>query len=150
MPKLKANPPSERREWEPIPEHEVVDVTLTNVELHEFEWNTETIQKLRWTFVVTEEPWVNRTIRGETTTNFVPHPNCKAYAWATALSGVAYPEDSELDTDDMIGMKGRAIIEHQPGKDGRVWERVRDVLPTRKAQAAAEQAQYDKPEEAPF
>ena len=60
------------------------------------------------------------------------------------VTGKEYPVGAELDTDDIIGLPARIIIQHKPGKDGRLWMRAREVLKAQ--QGAPEQA----PSEAPF
>ena len=119
------------QELDLIPEGEVVNVILTEIELHEFDWKTEHIKKLRWHFAVTDPgTWQGKTITGDTSLNFTAHPNCKAYNWVHALTGREYPPGEELETDDIVGLPGRIIISHKPGKDGRLWMRARDVLAT--------------------
>lgn len=126
-------------DWDPIPESEVVEALLSAVEEYNYEWKGDTVYGLNWEFVVSEEPWKGRKVRGRTTLNFVPHPNCKAYVWAKALTGVSYEEGDELDTDDLTGLKGRIIIGHRVDKkdSSRIWEQVREVLPMRAARAVS-------------
>ncbi len=134
------------QELDLIPEGEVVNVRLVGVDLHEFEYNKEKIKKLRWSFAVGDPgPWQGKTITGDTSTNFTAHPNCKAYNWATALTGKEYPPGSEMDTDDIIGLPARIIIQHKPGKDGRLWMRAREVLKASVQDAPAQQAPQDAP-----
>ena len=128
-----------------IPEGEVVNVILIGVDPNEFEFKGEQIVKLRWSFAVSDPGnWQGKTITGDTSKNFTAHPNCKAYNLAIALTGKEYPVGAELDTDDIIGLPARIIIQHKPGKDGRLWMRAREVLKAQ--QGAPEQA----PSEAPF
>lgn len=124
--KLKAANPAEQ-----IPEGEVLNARLANIELHEFNWQGQDIEKLRWKFVVSDGEWEGKEIQGQTSTNFVAHPGCKAYNWATAISGKAYEEGEELETDELIGLPCRIITAQKEGKDGRIWPDVKDVLATR-------------------
>ncbi len=127
-----------------IPEGEVVNVRLLSVEFNEFTFNNEEIKKLRWSFAVTDAgSWQGKTITGDTSKNFTAHPNCKAYNWAVALTGKDYSTGDEIDFDDLAGLPARIIIQHKPGKDGRLWMRAREVL---KASVTEQQA----PQEAPF
>jgi hypothetical protein len=128
-----------------LPEGEVVNVRLLDIEAHEFMWEGEMIKKFRWSFAITDEgPWKGKSIQGDTSRNFTAHPNCRAYNWIHALTGRGYPPGEEMDTDDVIGLPARIIIEHKPNKkDGRVWMRVKDVLATQGAVAP-------QPSEAPF
>ena len=124
--KLKSGDP---QELDLIPENELVNVRLVNVEVHEFEYQGEKIQKLRWSFAVTDAGnWQGKNIYGDTSTNFTAHPNCKAYNWAKALTGREYPPGEELETDDLLGLPARIIIAYKPGKDGRNWMRAKEVL----------------------
>lgn len=119
-----------------IPEGEILEARLADVELHEFDWNNETVQKLKWKFVISHGEYAGKDIVGETSTAFVAHPNCKAYNWTTALTGKAYAAGEELDTDELIGLPARVISMHKPGKDGTAWVRIRDVLPLRSGPVA--------------
>ena len=142
--KLTAGDP---QELDLIPEGEVVNVRLLSVEYNEFIYNGEQIQKLRWGFAVTDPgPWQGKTITGDTSKNFTAHPNCKAYNWAIALTGKDYATGEEMDTEDLIGLPARIIIQHKPGKDGRLWMRAREVLKAASGADATQQA----PQEAPF
>lgn len=120
---------------EPLEEGEVEAAKLTTIEPHEFQWEGKTIKKLRWTFTFTDEssPWFGRTVRGETPTSFDPHPSCKAYHWVKAITGKAYEEGEELNSEELIDLPCRVMIEHQIGKDGTIWMRVRDVFPAKQA-----------------
>ena len=135
-----------------IPEGEVVEARVMGVDPNSFNWDGEMVHKLRWAFAVTEDPWKNKTVRGDTSTNFTPHPNCKAYSWSTAITGQTYQDGDELDTDDLVGLKARIIIGHEQGKDGNTYMRVRDVLPSRSRLADQAQATPSQtgPDEAPF
>lgn len=127
-----------------IPEGEVLAARLMNVEPNTFEWGGETVHKLRWKFVVAEEgDWQGREITGDTSTNFIAHPNCKAYNWTTAITGRTYGEGEELETDDLVGMPCKIIIMHKAGKEGATFMNVKDVLPHRGAASVP-------PSEAPF
>lgn len=121
-----------------IPEGEVLDARLANVELHEFTYGGQNIQKLRWKFIVSGGEWEGKEIQGQTSTNFVAHPGCKAYNWATAISGRTFEEGEELDTDELIGLPCRIITAQKTGKDGRIWPDIRDVLPPRGGKPVSE------------
>lgn len=127
-----------------LPEGEVVNVRLLSVEFNEFVFNGEQIKKLRWSFAVTDPgPWQGKTITGDTSKNFTAHPNCKAYNWAVAMTGKDYSTGDEIDFDDLSGLPARIIIQHKPGKDGRLWMRAREVL-----KAGVQESKT--PQEAPF
>ena len=141
MATLKSKPPSET-EFFTIPAGELLEATVEEVEIREFDWNnpdkggaTEHIVKLRWNFLITDEgEWKGKKIHGETSPTFTNHPNCKAMNWAMALTGRPYPPGEELDTDDLMGLRCRiAIINRQDKKDEtKVWHTV--VAPIRARQ----------------
>jgi hypothetical protein len=109
---------------------DIIDARLSKVTMREFVWDGETVQKLKWDFVVVQEgPWKGKTIFGDTSTTFKAHVNCKAYNWVTALTGKQYAEGEDMDTDDLIGLPARIMIMHKPDKQERVWMRVKEVFP---------------------
>lgn len=121
---------SDASDFELIPEGEIVNVVLDKVEPDQYEWNGETIDKLKWYFTVTDEGQFNGLqVRGSTSTAFTNHPNCRAYNWVQAITGKKYQEGEGLDTDDLSGMRARIIIKHREDKNKRLWHDVRDVLP---------------------
>lgn len=154
MPVLKAQAP-QPGEFEPyfaeddIVDAEVADVRLETIRYKNKETNApESFDQLLWLFTVTEEGKMKgRQLRGKTTPNFTPHPNCKAYNWAKKITGYAYSAGEEFDTDVILGMPCRVVIGHQkPDDEGRVWMIVKDVFAKRGAAGPIEIS----PEEAPF
>lgn len=134
MVKLKgANPdPNASGRPELIPQNEVVNVVLGGVEMREFEWDGEKRQRLKWEFLVKDDgPWQGKMIWGETSTNFVAHPNCKAYNWAAAMLGRQPDPEQGLDTDDLLGLPARILIHHHTDGKQRTWMRAKEVLPPR-------------------
>jgi hypothetical protein len=144
MVKLKSQ---ESSEFDMIPENEVVNVRLESVEPNDFTWEGKKVEKLRWTFAIIDQgEWYGKQVRGDTSTSFTNHPNCRAYNWAVALAGRQYADGELFDSDDIIGMPGRVIIYHKPDKRDRVWMEVKDVLPPSTLKPAAALP----PDEAPF
>jgi hypothetical protein len=124
----------ESKEFDLIPENELVNVRVSDILAHNFEWEGETIHKLKWEFVISEPgQWEGKTVFGETSTTFTAHPNCKAYNWAVAITGKQYDSGETMDTDDLIGMPCRVMIAHKKDKkvEDRKWMRVREVLPAK-------------------
>lgn len=113
-----------------IPPNTVVDARLAAVDEHSFDNQGEMIHKFRWNFVVSlqNSDWDGKEIRGETSTNFTNHPNCKAMNWAMALTGREFENGEELDTDEMIGLPCKVLIKHKPDREGRPWMRVDSVF----------------------
>lgn len=147
MVKIKSEAPGP--EFQLLDENELVHARLSNVEEHEFTWDNETVEKFKWTFIITDPEagdWDGKDVYGDTSRTFTAHPNCKAYAWVKAITGRAYEQGEELDTDDLIGMPCRIMIMHKGDKQGRTWMRVKEVLPAKAASRSASLA----PEEAPF
>lgn len=138
-------------EFQLIPENEVVNARLQDVELRSFRWDDEDVEKLKWVFVVTDPgDFQGKEIFGDTSTTFTSHPNCKAFNWATAITGIDYTNKT-LDTDDILGMPARILIGHKKDKQNRVWMRVREVLPpSRQTGAVAPNPANVEPEDAPF
>lgn len=115
-----------------IPENDQVNVLLTKVEENNFVYNDEEVKKLRWYFTVTDEgPWKGKDITGNTSQKFVAHPECKAYNWATAMTGRNYPAGSNLDTDELLMTKCRILIGHKASKSGRTFMEAKEVMAPR-------------------
>ena len=94
-----------------------VNVVLAKVEENNFMYKEEEIEKWRWHFTVLDEGvWQNETITGDTSTNFIAHPECKAYNWATAIAGHPFPVGYDFDSEELIGMRCRILIGHKPSK----------------------------------
>jgi hypothetical protein len=105
----------------------------------------EVKNQFQWDFVVTDEgPFKGKRIRSWTTTNFVSHPNCKAYMWSKAIMRKDFNEGESFDTDDLIGLPCRLVVGIT--KDGK-WNRAENVLPAR---AATQVTTSESPVEAPF
>ncbi len=138
MPQLKAGDKPEEEERNIPPDEEVLAVALADVEEKEMTFtNRETgepekVDRLKWSFIITEPgTWQGETVTGMTSTSFVPHPDCKAYKWASNLEGgKEYAADETLDTDDLIGKPARVLIA-QNTKDGRTYANVATVLQAR-------------------
>lgn len=146
MVKLKSTSASE---FDLIPEGEIVQALVDKIEPDSYIWEQKTIDKLKWTFSVTEPgQWEDQKVRGETSTSFTAHPNCRAYNWVAAITGKKYADGEGLDTDDILGMPCRIVIMYQDDKRDpeKKWMRVRDVFPA----SAAAAAKAAVPEEAPF
>jgi hypothetical protein len=138
MPTLKTAGSGGDPDYDAIPNEEVIAVSLADVEertqtfRNDETGQPEEVDRLRWSFIVTEPgPYQGRTVTGMTSTAFTSHPNCKAYQWASALSGgYQFAPDETLDTDDLVSKPARVLIKHNV-KDGRVYENVVNVLQAR-------------------
>lgn len=133
-------------EFEMIRENDIVDVLVGGVEDNTFQYNGETVSKLRWTFTVNDNGKFHGTdIWGDTSQSFVSHPNCKAYNWAAAITGRQYEGGEALDTDDLLGLPCRIMIMHKPdNKTGNMYMRAKEVF------APSDTPKDQTPEAAPF
>lgn len=108
----------------------------------------ETYEQLEWKFVIIDDGEQNeRTIYGKTSTKFVDHPDCKFNNWSQSILGEFLPIDEPVDTDDLLDRECRIVVyRDEYEKDGRdkVYNGVRDVLPTREAARKMAEAQ-DEP-----
>jgi hypothetical protein len=101
---------------------------------------------LRWVFTITKGEFEGQTVSGLTQADWVPGQ--KLDKWMTAL-GVS-PElatDDEYDTEDLIGRKCRIVVEvKMSGKGKNQAERanVKNVLPSKKADASTKHAKVGK------
>lgn len=95
----------------------------------------EKYERLIWKFIVTDEgDFEDKPIRGDTSTAFNNHPDCKFRNWAMALLGGELPVGFELDTEALVGMRGRLIIGRRDYEDKntgepRVYNFVKDIRP---------------------
>jgi len=116
-----------------------VNAMLSKVEPNDFDWfnpesgQTEKVHKWRWHFTVLDEgPWQGEDITGDTSIKFTAHPDCKAYNWASAISGSEYPVGAGFRSEDITGMRCRILIGHKASKKSdRVFMTVKDVMPPR-------------------
>lgn len=132
MPQIPVGQASEDTDFTLIPEGEVVACAVANLEQvpsNYLDDDGKPKDQFQWDFVVTEDgPYLGTKIRSWTTTNFVAHPNCKAYTWSKAIARRDFSAGEVFDTDDLIGKACRIVIGHS--KDGK-WHRVENVLPKR-------------------
>lgn len=131
-----------------LPEGEVVAATVLNVEQVPSDFKDDDgndKDQFQWDFIVTDEgPFKGRKIRSWTTTNFVAHPNCKAYTWSKAILRKDFKEGESFDTDDLISHPCRLVV--GVTADGK-WNRVSSVLPAKEATSLTAS---ESPQEPPF
>lgn len=146
MPKLKTGQTGGDGDvGELIPHEEIVAVTLADVEAtvstfkNDNTGKDEEVERLRWKFIVSDPgPYQGQMVSGMTSTAFVPHPNCKAYAWASALmGGKTFADNEVLDTDELVGRPARVLVKHKVGTD-RTWVNVDSVLQARAGTSATD------------
>lgn len=117
-----------------IPENDQANVLVDRVENNDFEYKGEMVHKLRWYFTVLDEgPFKGKQIQGDTTTNFVAHPSCKAYNWAVAIIGHQIEPGTDFDFDDLSGQRARVLVGRRVSGQGNEFEKVTEVMPPRSA-----------------
>lgn len=124
-------------DFEIIPEGSIVAARVKSIEEQVLEFGP----RFNWKFEVTEAgPYQGYTVNANSSQKFVLHENCKLMNWAIALLQRTFEEGEGLDTDDLIGLDCRILIEHQPDRDDpeKMWMRVADVMPPRGKSMAAE------------
>lgn len=140
MPQYTLTKPDAPKEWDVIPGNTELEAEVLGIEERVKPFKDDRgndVVKVNFSFkILSEGDYKNRRQFGETSTNFVDHPDCKLRAWVKAILGVdQLPEDFVLDTDDLLGMTVRIIVGNKPKKnaDGSpgVRDFVQDVLPIR-------------------
>lgn len=141
--------------WTPIPDNTFLEARLLSIQTVKKPYkNKETgedVHRVEWSFEVTEEgPYKGRKVKGETSTNFVKHPDCRMFMWVQSLFGRELPDSFEFDTETLVGTECRVHMECKQGaekrdKPGEFWinNRVKDVLTLAKASAGSAYASYD-------
>lgn len=127
---------------------QVVDITMRERTFRD----NETAKRLSFKFkLITDDDHNNDELYGETSVNFTDHPNCRLYRWAETLLGMRLPPHYQLDTDDLLDKRCRAIIQYGTyEKNGQTVEfnKVKDIKPTRQAAeamaATARTADFDE------
>lgn len=135
-------------DYQVMPEGEVVTATVLDLQQVPSDFTDDDGNKkdqFQWDFIITDEgPFKGRKIRSWTTTNFVAHPNCKAYTWAKAILRRDFKEGESFDTDDLISHSCRLVL--GVTADGK-WNRVASVLPAKDSTSIST---GESPVEAPF
>lgn len=85
-------------------------------------------------------------LRGETSTRFVNHPDCRLFSWAEAILGMHLPPKYRLNTDDLVDRDCRVMVgkrEYEKDGETKYHNFVRDVIPTRQAMASLTAAEQE-------
>lgn len=149
-------------EYEIIPEGTIVEAKVTKIQTVTTKMTDENtgepVKQVEFTFVIQDEPYVDRKAWGRTSTKFTTHENCRLRAWVTEIMAVnQLPTGFRLDTDALVGNQCRIVLEVNTWEDKKAGpdpltgetryksnNRVKEVIRSRSAKAA-----YD-PAEEPF
>jgi hypothetical protein len=141
-----------------LPDDTIVHVVVDNIELRNVPGKDggEGWQKLSFKFKLLElptkiedeyAPLIGSTLWGSVSARFTEHPDNKLRKWAEALLDIGELEPGfELDTEMLIGRKGRAVISTYMKKDGQRNHQVAGLLPL----VSAPQQAFTIDEEPPF
>lgn len=150
MPQIPVGEASQDSDFKMIPDGEVVTCAVADMKQVPSDFTDDDgnpKDQFEWDFVVTEDgPFLGLKIKSWTTTNFVAHPNCKAYVWSKAILRKDFSAGQVFDTDELIGKPCKLVIGHS--KDGK-WHRVQNVLPARNVPTQSVSTS-DSAQEAPF
>jgi hypothetical protein len=84
------------------------DGRLVKLGRYSFEWEGQTVEKVRWTFEVAVAEGVEE-VTGSTSTSFTPD-KATAFAWATSLLG-RLPEPGEKVSEQLLNRPCMVVIE---------------------------------------
>ena len=142
----------ERTEPDLIPADTILTVKVESIEPREWSSATGPIHKLSFKFLILDLPreagveWIGRTVYGSVFDRFEDHPDNELKQWVEALlGGIEITSGFELDTDQLIGRKARAVIEHYPRKVGGTGQSVGALLPIASAAPLASPAPQPLP-----
>ena len=104
---------AEKSAWTPIEDNTVLVAELIEVKHVTKNFKDESgknVEKMQFTFRVEDGEFVNRRVRGETSTFFTNHKNCKMRVWVEELLASEIPVGFRLDTDALVGLKARILV----------------------------------------
>lgn len=111
----------------------------TSLKERKFRDEPELVKRVNWKFrIESDDTHDGRDVWGETSTRFIAHPDCRLYAWASALLGQTLPAGYRLDLDTVLDRKCRIIVgKREYEKDGEVkfHNYVKEVHPSRESMA---------------
>jgi len=124
--------------WVPIPDGELLEAEVIGIQKVEKPFKDKTtgepVFRMEWQFKVTEDgPYFGRKIKGDTSTAFKRHPECRFFMWAQEIIGQELPAGIDFDTDSVINSPCRILVSARelPSKKepGKTWwlNEVKDV-----------------------
>lgn len=121
-----------KRDFQPIPEDEIVQVEVVEVKLEEkpAKWQKPgDTHRVSWHFKVTEGPFANRHLWGNTPTWLNNSPKCVLRQWIQEVLGLdVLPDDFVFDTDEFAGLSARVLVGQRTKQDGTPTDFAKDVL----------------------
>lgn len=90
-------------------------------------------EQLKWQFEVIEEPYAGQTLSGWT--NLSMNTTGKLVLWGCAALNETPSDDTEFDTDDLVGKTVELTVIEKTGKDGKVYNKIEDCRAVRKGKA---------------
>lgn len=124
-----------KRTFDPIPEGEIVDVEVVEVEIRDInpefraKYKIKEDKEISFRFKVISGNYKNRNLWGNAKPYWNDSDNCRLRLWTQEIFGVdRMPEGYEFDTDDFPGMKARVVVRNYQKRDGSTGDGVQDVL----------------------
>jgi hypothetical protein len=136
--------PAQKRKFDPIPEGEIVDVEVVEVEIRDLDSEFRAKYKIKedkevsFRFKVISGQYSNRNLWGHAKPYWDNSDNCRLRLWTQELFGVdRMPDDYEFDTDDFTGKTARVVVRNYKKRDGSTGDGVQDVLRSLRPSAGA-------------
>lgn len=109
-------------EYELIPDGTIVEAKVAKVQVVTTkmidEVTNEPVKQVEFTFLILDEPYVDRKAWGRTSMKFTTHENCRLRAWVTEIMAVnSLPTGFRLDLDALVGNQCRIVLEVNTWED---------------------------------
>lgn len=129
----------DKSDWVAIPDNTFLEAEVLNIKTVTKPFTDketgEPVQRVEWEFKVTDESseFKGRRVKGETSTNFTKHPDCRMFMWVQEILGTTdLPDNFNFNTEDVIGASCIVLVglKEKPRKDGKgIWSdnSVKDV-----------------------
>lgn len=135
---------SDNTTYTPIPEDEILDAEVVSIQkvIKPFkDENGNEIERVEFSFKITDGEYASRKVYGDTPTTFTTHPDCKLRAWVSEILGADIPAGFKFDPDTIVGLPVRIVIgarEANSKKYGKyIRNFVKDCIRSRAAAIAA-------------
>lgn len=144
----------EQPEWDVLPKDTVIKVKVEDTRIDDLEGKYGPWQKISVKFLIEEIPsgigdysaLIGQQIWGSVPFKLNDSPDNQLRQWVEALLGIQLSVGFNLDTDELIGRRARAVVDNYENKNGQTRHQVGSLLPLtgqdavadREAQAAAQ------------